>query len=46
MNAEYYYINKKRVAIFIRFLEQGECGCEYDIQEEYFTRGNKLYKKL
>lgn len=43
---KYYTRNGVKVAEFVRFLGEGECGCGYDSQPNYFVDGSMVYRKL
>ena len=41
-----YFPGGELKAKFIRYLRPGECPCRYDSKPEYFTQGNRVYKKI
>ena len=41
-----YYYKGVKVAKFVRFLGEGECGCKFDNKPRWFTDGNRVYVKL
>ena len=46
MSVTYLSRNGFRYAIFVRYLEDGECGCNYDSKVGYFVDGRSVFKKI
>ena len=40
------YRDGVKVAKFVRYLEEGECGCKFDNKVGWFTDGSKVMVKL